>query len=327
MPENPTRTISWGIIGCGDVTELKSGPAYQKTQGFELTGVTRRDLAKAEDYAARHGVPRVFASATELIESPDIDAVYIATPPDSHKQYALEVAAAGKPCCIEKPMAPTYQDCLEILAAFEANTTPVYVAYYRRTLPRFLQVKKWIDDGAIGKVRHVHWQYSKPPSEIDLSDNYNWRTDAKIAKGGHFDDLASHGFNLFCYLLGDVKSASGICANQLGLYSAYDSISSNWIHESGVTGTGFLNFGSFEHVDQVEILGSEGRIHFPVFAEQPITLASASDSQSLEIKHPENVQLHHVEALRDDLFGIRTHPSLGATGAHTNWILDEILKS
>jgi len=98
--------IRWGMIGCGDVTERKSGPAYQQVEGFALHGVFNRTLAKAEDYAARHRVPRVFANAEALIHDAEIDAVYIATPPDSHETYALEIARAGKPCCIEKPMAP-----------------------------------------------------------------------------------------------------------------------------------------------------------------------------------------------------------------------------
>lgn len=88
---NPVR---WGIVGCGAVTEAKSGPAYQQTEGFELKAVTRRDTAKAKDYAKRHHIEIVFDSADDLIASPDIDAVYIATPPDSHKNFALQVAAA-----------------------------------------------------------------------------------------------------------------------------------------------------------------------------------------------------------------------------------------
>lgn len=285
----------------------------------------RRDFAKAKDYAKRHNVPLVFEKAEKLINSPEIDAVYIATPPDSHKEYAIAVAAAGKPCCIEKPMAPDHAQCLEIIKAFKKANTPVFVAYYRRSLPRFLKVKEWIDAGEIGDLRHVHWQLSKPPTDKDLSKKYNWRTDAKIAKGGHFDDLASHGLDLFAYLLGDIKSVSGNCTNQLGLYTAYDSISSNWIHERGVTGTGFWNFGSSEHVDQAVVHGSEGKITFSIFAESPVELFRKGKTQSLEIPHPENVQLHHVAALRDELLHTGTHPSPASSAAHTSWVLDQIL--
>src|SRR6187402_652554 len=100
------KNLRWGIIGCGSVTELKSGPAYQKTAGFSIEAVMRRDPEKVADYAKRHGIQKFYTDADALINDPEIDAVYIATPPDTHKYYGLKVAAAGKPCCIEKPMAP-----------------------------------------------------------------------------------------------------------------------------------------------------------------------------------------------------------------------------
>ncbi|NNL07908.1 MAG: Gfo/Idh/MocA family oxidoreductase, partial [Croceitalea sp.] len=185
-----SKPLRWGIIGCGSVTELKSGPAYQLTDGFELVGVMRRNLEKAKDYAQRHRVPYYTDDASQIIENPDIDAVYVATPPDSHKYYGLLVAAAGKPCCIEKPMAPNYADSLEIYQAFKEKDLPLFIAYYRRSLPRFLKVKEWLDKGNIGDVRHIRWHKSRTASELDLSRQYNWRTDAKIAPGGYFDDLA-----------------------------------------------------------------------------------------------------------------------------------------
>ncbi len=176
--------IRWGIIGCGAVTEVKSGPAYQKTAGFELSAVMRRDGKLAQDYAKRHQVARFSDNAEDIINADDIDAVYIATPPDSHKHYALLVAAAGKPCCIEKPLAPSYQESLAIEKAFKEAGVPLFVAYYRRSLPRFNKVKSLLDSGAIGQARHISWQLSKPANAIDTSGEYNWRTDKTIAPGG-----------------------------------------------------------------------------------------------------------------------------------------------
>ena len=320
-PEN----IRWGIIGCGDVTERKSGPAYQKVEGFELLAVMRRDAEKAADYAQRHGVPKHYSNADALINDPEIDAVYIATPPDTHKYYALKVAEAGKPCCIEKPMAPSYDECVSICNAFEAKELPLFVAYYRRSLPRFLQVKSWIDEGKIGDVRHVNWHLSKTPSPVDLSGEYNWRTDAKIARAGYFDDLASHGLDLFIYLLGNVKEVSGSSLNQQGLYSAKDAVSASWLHESGVTGTGSWNFGSFERADNVVITGSKGKIEFAVFDEVPLKLTTTQDTQELVIPHPENIQLYHVKNMREHLSGNALHPSTGFTGAHTSWVMDTMI--
>lgn len=320
-----SKNIRWGIIGCGNVTEVKSGPAYQKTKGFELAAVMRRDAQKSEDYARRHGVAKSYSDADSLINDPEIDAVYIATPPDSHKYYSLKVAAAGKPCCIEKPMAPNYADSLEIYNAFKYKGIPLFVAYYRRSLPRFNQVKKWIDNGEIGEVRYISWQLYRPASVVDLSKEYNWRTDSEIAKGGYFDDLASHGLDLFVHLLGEIKEVAGFSSNQQGLYTAKDAVVASWIHESGVTGTASWNFGCYEQEDCVEIIGSEGKIMFPIFDEKPIVLNTKQSKTELFIKHPEHVQLHHVENMQEHFLGNIEHPSMGESGLHTSWIMDKIM--
>ena len=154
------QKLRWGIIGCGAVTEVKSGPPYQLTSGFSLDAVMRRDLQKAEDYAKRHGVPHFYKDVENIINNPEIDAVYIATPPDTHKLYGLMVAKAGKPCCIEKPLAPSYEDGVAIVKAFKAKNVPLFVAYYRRSLPRFLQVEKWLKEDKIGEIRHINWSFS-----------------------------------------------------------------------------------------------------------------------------------------------------------------------
>lgn len=320
-----TKTIRWGIIGCGDVTEKKSGPAYQKTEGFTIEAVMRRDAEKAADYAQRHGISNYYTNADELINDPEIDAIYIATPPDTHKLYALKVAEAGKPCCIEKPLAPNHQECLSITEVFAQKNIPLFVAYYRRTLPRFEQIKKWIDNKTIGEVRHIRWHLSKPTSELDRSGAYNWRTDSKIATGGYFDDLASHGLNLFTHYFGPIKEVNGISLNQQGLYTAKDAAVANWLHESGITGSGSWNFGSFEREDVVEIYGSEGKITFSVFENDPIVLKTKDGESTHQIEHPENIQLYHVGQMRDHLLGTHTHPSSGATATHTGWVMDQII--
>ncbi|RYD72275.1 MAG: Gfo/Idh/MocA family oxidoreductase [Sphingobacteriales bacterium] len=320
------NTIRWGIIGCGSVTEVKSGPAYQQTQGFELLAVMRRDRDKAQDYAQRHGVSKFYDQANNLIDDPDVDAIYIATPPDSHKELALMVAAAGKPCCIEKPLAPTHEECCAIVSAFAANNIPLFVAYYRRSLPRFEKVKNIFDSGKIGSVRHIHWQLHKTLNAWDKSRDYNWRTDKKIARAGYFDDLASHGLDLFAFYFGDYQQAHGIAKNQQGLYSAYDAVTASWLHSNGITGSGFWNFGCSENADQAEIVGSEGKILFSVFDEKPIRIITAHGEETIHIPNPHHVQLPHVKKLRDALLHQIPHPSTGASALQSSWVMEEILK-
>mgnify|MGYP001150947196 CR=1 FL=1 len=319
------KEYKWGIIGCGDVTEKKSGPAYQQTDNFRLHAVMRRDLKKAKDYAQRHAVPFFYSNADELIQNPEIDAVYIATPPDTHKYYALKVAAAGKPCCIEKPMAPSYEDCVEITDTFQRLSIPLYVAYYRRSLPRFLKVKEWLDSNKIGNVRHINYVYTRTANPLDMSGDYNWRTDKNIAFGGYFDDLASHALDLFIYMLGDITEVHGISKNQQGLYSAMDAVVGNWLHASGVTGSGTWNFGTSKRVDEVEIIGDKGVIRFSVFNDESISIEVGREVNSVFIENPDPIQLHHVKNIQKDLiFGLK-HPSTGASATKTTWVMDKIL--
>lgn len=320
------KKICWGIIGCGKVTEVKSGPAYQKTDGFELKAVMRRDEAKLEDYASRHGIERYDTNADAIIQDNEIDAIYIATPPDSHKYYALKVAKAGKICCIEKPMAPNAQDCLDICDAFSKKQLPLFIAYYRRSLPRFKQVKDWLDEGVIGEPRHIRWHLSKPANELDLTKQYNWRTKSEIAIGGYFDDLASHGLDLFCFLLGNIKVANGLSLNQQDLYSSKDAVTACWIHENGITGSGSWNFGCNGREDCVEIYGSKGKIVFSVFDEIPLQLTTSEGMSEIFIENPENIQLYHVKNIQEHLLGNSKHPSTGESASHTAWVMDQILK-
>lgn len=322
---NYPNPIRWGIIGCGAVTEVKSGPPYQFTKDFELVAVMRRDVEKAEDYAKRHGVSKFYGNAEDLIMDPEVDAVYIATPPDTHKYYALMVAEAGKPCCVEKPMAPSYADSLEIFNAFKERQLPLFVAYYRRSLPRFLKIKEWLNNNEIGKIRHIRWHLSKPPSAEDLQKTYNWRTDGEIAPGGYFDDLASHGLDLFSFYLGDIENVYGVSTNQQKLYTAKDAIAACWIYKNGVTGEGSWNFGAAEREDKVEIIGSKGKIVFSVFNEEDITLYNENGPKNLFIAHPKHVQELHVENIRAHLLENKEHPSTGGSGLHTSWIMDKIL--
>ena len=327
MNKDAFNPLRWGIIGCGNVTEVKSGPAYKLTEGFELAAVMRRDLAKVKDYAHRHGVNTYYTNADELIRDDNINAIYIATPPDSHMHYALKVADAGKPCCIEKPMAPNYEQSLAIYEAFKQKEIPLFIAYYRRSLPRFLKVKEWLEKELIGDVRHINWQLHKCPNNLDLSKAYNWRTDKSIATGGYFDDLASHGLDLFSFLLGDIKEARGISTNQQKLYSAKDSITASWIHEKGTTGSGNWNFGSYTNTEQVQIFGSNGKITFSVFEEQPLVIETKEQKEKIFIENPKHIQLYHVQNMRDHLlFDTVKHPSCGKTAAHTSWVMDRILE-
>ena len=323
------RTIRWGFIGCGAVTEVKSGPAYQQAEDFEVVAVTRRDRDRAEDYAERHGIPDVYDSPDALIHSAKVDAVYIATPPDSHFEYGMAVAKAGKPCCIEKPITSSYLQARQLCEAFEQVKMPLFVAYYRRSLPRFNQVKQWLQQGKIGEVRHVDWTLMRPPNRFDVSGEPNWRTDPAVAPGGYFEDIGSHGVDLLCYLLGDIQYVSGFGLNQQGRYRAKDAFVASWRHDHTgitVTGSGRWNFGCSDYLDRVEIFGSDGVIRFSVLGEQPLELEGKHECIQKVIENPTHIQQFHVENMSKHLRDGLKHPSTGHTAAHTTWVMEQIVR-
>ncbi len=319
------KKIRWGIIGCGDVTEVKSGPGFQKAIGSELTAVMRRNGALAEDYARRHHVPKWYDDAAALIADADVDAVYIATPPSSHREYALAAARAGKPVYIEKPMAVSYAECLEIITACEDAKVPLFTAFYRRALPRFLNVKSLIDDGRIGTVCGVNIRFYQPPSEKDLQGAYQWRVDPAIAGGGYFVDLGAHMIDLLQYILGPIVEAAGSSSNRGGLYTAEDTVSAAFAFEGGVQCAGLWSFNAHEHIDVTEIVGSKGRITYPTFQHTPILLESNGMIDHFEIPHPDHIQQPLIQTIVDELRGTGTCPSTGRTGAMTNRVMDKVL--
>ena len=193
--------MRWGIIGVGDVTERKSGPGFQQAERSELVAVMRRSGDLAADYARRHDVPRWYDDADELINDPEVDAVYIATPPDSHKEYAIRVARAGKAVYVEKPMARTAQECEEMISACDEAGVALFVAYYRRAMPRFVTVKELLDSGRIGQLRSVSIR-NEQPAPVGEADDGGWRLDPEISGGGYFVDLGSHILDLLDWLLG-----------------------------------------------------------------------------------------------------------------------------
>ena len=200
MAEN---IIKWGIIGCGEVTKYKSGPAFSKIANSEVVAVMSRDLSKAEAYAKDRGIPKWFDDAQSLVNDPDVNAVYIATPPSSHATFAIMSMKSGKPCYIEKPMAGSYEECSRINRISEVTGVPCFVAYYRRYLPYFQRVKQIIDEGTIGNILNIQLRFAVPPRDLDYNkEQLPWRLQPDISGGGYFYDLAPHQIDMIQYIFG-----------------------------------------------------------------------------------------------------------------------------
>jgi predicted dehydrogenase len=334
------RTIRWGIIGCGDVTEVKSGPGFQKARGSALVAVMRRDGAKAADYARRHGVPRWYDDADRLIADPEVDAVYIATPPGLHEFYAHKVCAAGKPCYVEKPMARNTAEAQRMVDAFAAAKLPLFVAYYRRTLPRFVKVKEIIDSGALGQLRSVQYKYA----DAQMSQRKQplpWRLDAQEAGAGLFLDLGSHALDLIDHLLGPFSDVSGNARNYTRNFAVEDYVEVRFRAGHCVHGLGRWDFsgrpnlvdavGDYAPWDDYIVEFDLGRLQFSCFRNTAVLIRHHDETrEEFQIAHPPHVAQPLIQTIVDELLGVTppgSCPSTGASALRTQHVMDQALST
>lgn len=322
------KTVSWGIIGCGSVTEVKSGPAFNKVPGSKLVAVMRRNAALAEDYARRHNVPRHYSDASALINDSEVTAVYVATPPGSHARYAIEAISAGKPVYIEKPMALNHEECVIINETAEKHGVPVFVAYYRRALPGFLLVRDMVNEGRIGNVKCVLMQLFKSATPEELAGRLPWRVDPSIAGGGHFFDLGSHQLDWLDYVFGPVAEVRPLAVNQGGLYEAEDFVSAEFILPRNIVAHGVWCFTAAPESarDVIEIVGDAGSIKFSAFSFEPIVLTNAAGRKIFINERPEHVQYNLIEKVVKAILGQDESPSTGLTAARTSRVMDEVVR-
>jgi 1,5-anhydro-D-fructose reductase (1,5-anhydro-D-mannitol-forming) len=316
------NSIRWGILGCGDVCEVKSGPAFQLARGSELVAVMRRDAAKAADFAARHNVPFSTSDADELINRADVDAVYIATPPGSHLELALKVAEAKKPCYVEKPMARSAAESRAMIEAFQQAGVPLFVAFYRRGLERFQTTRRLLEDGAIGTLTGVSYRLLIPPAQ----DEAQWRLDAEQAGAGLFYDLACHLLDVFDFLFGPLEQVAGVARNSTSprVRKVEDGVAMSFL-AAGHPATAQWNFASFSRADRIEIFGTGGKISLSCFGDDDVRLELPTGLQTFNGKKPPHVHQGLVQTIVDELRGQGEALSTGESALRTMQVMDTVL--
>ncbi|RZK41720.1 MAG: Gfo/Idh/MocA family oxidoreductase [Pedobacter sp.] len=319
------ENINWGIIGCGDVTEVKSGPAFNKVSNSKLIAVMRRDAAKAEDYAKRHHVGKWYANADELISDPEINAIYIATPPLQHEMYAIAAMAAGKSVYVEKPMTLNAQAAQRMIEASEKYNAKLVVAHYRREQPMFLKVKELLADSAIGNIQFIDLKMLQAinPKLVAQSET-NWRMDPAISGGGLFHDLAPHQLDLMLYYFGQVKEAKGFSLRQQENTQVDDLVTGQLLFENDILFNGSWCFSVAEgnEIDYCDIYGSKGKLSFPMFG-QHIKLTLDGKTETFSFHPLDHVQQPMIAKVVDYFLGRGANPCSGREALQTMKILDE----
>jgi predicted dehydrogenase len=319
------KIIRWGIIGCGDVTEIKSGPGFQKANGSALVAVMRRDAAKAEDYARRHNVPRWYADADALIADREVDAVYIATPPSSHKEFVFKAAHAGKPILVEKPMALSVAECETMIAACKKSNVPLRVAYYRRKLPRFEKMRELIQSGVIGEPRAIAVrQFQKQDAPLPQP----WKVDSATNGGGLFVDMQTHTLDWLQSVFGPVREVCGVAVNAARIHGAEDTVSYSMLFKNGVVAGGIFAYTVARAEESVTIYGSEGEISMGFFTPSgDLRLTRNGAEEILKLPDPPHVHQPLIQAFVDELNGGPALESTGETAMEAARVIDEILRN
>lgn len=314
--------ISWGIIGCGDVAEIKSGPAFQKCKDSELVAVMRRDASLAEDFAQRHNVPFWYDNAEAILTNSTINAVYIATPPSSHYGFVVKALKAGKDVYVEKPMVLTKEEAASLSKIVQESSQKLVVAHYRRYLPMYIKIKKLLDQNFIGEIHHVDIRFLQP---FDFNSKATWRLDKRVSGGGYFHDLAPHQLDLMYYFFGNYTNAYGIASNQASKYEADDTVNGIINFENKIQFRGFWSFAAPEYLksDTCSIYGSTGTMQFS-FYEDKLTIHSNGKYEELEFENPTNIQQPMIQETVDYFLGKRDNPCSVIEGEYIMTLMFEL---
>jgi predicted dehydrogenase len=286
----------------------------------------RRNGALAADYARRHGVARWTDDADAIIEAADVDAVYIATLTDSHREYTLRCARAGKPVYVEKPMAMRHAECIEMIEACRNAGVPLWVGYYRRALPRFLKVRDLVEAGAVGPVRIVVSRQLARAPRLSAGDPLPWRIDPAKSGGGFFFEAVCHTFDFLDFVFGPIEEARGFASNQSGAYRAEDTVAAAYRFRSGVEGCGTWCYAAGEDHEMNEIIGERGRLLFSTSQPVPIRLIRGDKLEEFPLDDPPHVHQPLIETIVAELNGSGYCPSTGISAARTAWVMDQILE-
>lgn len=304
------QVIKWGIIGCGNVTEIKSGPAFNKVNNSMLHAVMRRDAEKAQDYAFRHKVPVWYSNAHQLLNDPEINAVYIATPPKYHEEFAIAALEKGKCVYVEKPVTTSVASCKRMVDAVEKFKGKLCVAHYRRELPLFQKIKQLVNENSIGAIKIISLNLFQPHESFMIAKtNENWRVVPELSGGGLFYDLAPHQLDILIQMFGDVIESFGVAVNQAVLYNAEDAVSGIIKFNNNIIFNGNWNFTMpfFLKEDSCEIIGENGKIQFAFFGNSVKCIVDQNE-EIFSFQHPAHIQQPMIEKVVNYYLGEGENP-------------------
>ncbi len=300
--------IRWGILGGGKVVESKSGPCFNIPGRSRVAAVCRRDAENASATAERLGANLVLNQLEDMVESDEVQAVYIATPPGLHHSQAMVCLNARKPVYIEKPFTTSAAQAEELVRNFAEVGIPLFVAHYRRALPKFREIKSLIET-QIGQPLEFSFRLKR---RLQNDVAHPWMYDRELSGGGKFFDIAPHCVDLLLFLFGDVDQMSAEAKHWKAPQGSEDCVTLNFRFKSGVLGTANFNFLAWDKEDRMSVHGEKGILEFSVHGNEPSTLR-LPDGKVRQFFHtvPELIEGPMIEEVVAFLRGEEGKPCMG----------------
>lgn len=346
---NANSAIKWGIVGLGDVCQVKSGPPFWLCDGSELVAVMRRTPDKAKEFANK--VPGGNCVGYEDIDAflshPDLDAVYVSTRPGTHLEICKKVAQAGKSCYVEKPVGRCAEEAEEITKIFRDAKLKLYTAFISRAYDRTLAVRKLLSEGAIGdRIMSVSYSLVGSGGARDMSgDSLPWRLDAAQSGGGLIMDVGCHVIDRIDYLCGPLCNVNGQAKNTNSpnipvedfVHFTADIGDGDWAalpvdKDARVECTWDFASKDSEPFDELAIIGSKGSLKMAGMSPAlPVKHYNEKGElvQELNFEMPLHTAQALIQAVTNDLRGLETSNvlALGDNAIRSQKVIDVALDS
>lgn len=318
--------LRWAIIGCGDIANKRVAPAMVADPGSELVALFSNTPARAEEMRGRFDARRACSDLGACLADAEVDAVYIASPHPRHLREALAAAEAGKHVLCEKPMAGTVEDCRAMIAACREAGVALAVAYYRRWYPKAREIKRLIDDGAIGRPIRAHIMVGGrwDPTPEDWK---HWRVEAP-AGGGALMDVGSHRLDLICWWLGEPRRVACLTSRLVMDFEVPDTETLVCEMASGCHLVCECQWNMHTGSDVMEVHGEEGSLLATPFDGDTLILNRSGEQTSIELApKAENVHLPLVASFAERV-GAGMPPEFdGTDGMQASRIMDAACRS
>jgi predicted dehydrogenase len=316
-------TVRWALVGSGEIAEQRVAPAIAEHAGSVLVATVDVAPERAEAMAVRFGA-HAFTEMREALTTCEVDAVYVATPPRHHCEPTVAAARAGAHVLCEKPMAPTLAQCRLMMDAAEEAGVALAVSYYRRWYPAAREIKRLLDEGAIGTPIRARiltgWPFERSPGD----DGY-WRVEEG---GGPLMDTACHRVDLMCYWLGEPARVAALRGNMAYDWPAPDTEALLCEMASGVHLTCETQWSLPLGFDEMEVHGTEGSVVASPFDGEHLVLRTPKGRHRMALeKRDANVHLPLIASFAECVAAGRQPEFDARDGMQSSRIIDAAVRS